>query len=432
MSSQMTEEERGRCEGLTKEINETKKKYKTTYAKKEEMSKKMSLAEEELRTAEQELSSQEERARSCGETRRRLEVLVLELQEVEERRGREVAVLQRMVAREKELVVDVTKAAEQLEEDEARGVELRAEVERDVAARQAARETRVRLEATIARLVRKRDELGGVSPALVEKCRRVGRKELGRRLARLLQQARQAGSLNQKADDQLAQFEQEQAGLARRYQELEETKAKIEDMAAVLDNKKAEQILYTYRQLCRHFSAVFQELVPEGGAELLLTGAPGSAAEQEVLEQAAGLSTSVTFAGDAGPRRNMEELSGGQKTLVALAFILAIQRCDPAPFYLFDEVDAALDRDYRCCIGSNLEGASPHCPPKFVKFRSLRTLSPLPVQGRSGARHPPPGRHGAVRHHHLPARAARQVPAPAPAPVPVPAPALVQSVFVIY
>lgn len=39
----------------------------------------------------------------------------------------------------------------------------------------------------------------------------------------------------------------------------------------------------------------------------------------------------------------MRQLSGGQKTLVALALIFAIQRCDPAPFYLFDEIDAALD-----------------------------------------------------------------------------------------
>ena len=39
----------------------------------------------------------------------------------------------------------------------------------------------------------------------------------------------------------------------------------------------------------------------------------------------------------------MEQLNGGLKTLVVLAFILAIQRCDPAPFYLFDEVDAALE-----------------------------------------------------------------------------------------
>ena len=43
----------------------------------------------------------------------------------------------------------------------------------------------------------------------------------------------------------------------------------------------------------------------------------------------------------------MKQLSGGQKTLVALALILAIQRCDPAPFYLFDEIDAALDPQYR-------------------------------------------------------------------------------------
>ena len=44
-----------------------------------------------------------------------------------------------------------------------------------------------------------------------------------------------------------------------------------------------------------------------------------------------------------GVMKNMDQLSGGQKAVVALAFILAIQGCDPAPFYLFDEVDAALD-----------------------------------------------------------------------------------------
>lgn len=45
----------------------------------------------------------------------------------------------------------------------------------------------------------------------------------------------------------------------------------------------------------------------------------------------------------AGDTMSMKQLSGGQKTLVALALIFAIQRCDPAPFYLFDEIDAALD-----------------------------------------------------------------------------------------
>lgn len=48
----------------------------------------------------------------------------------------------------------------------------------------------------------------------------------------------------------------------------------------------------------------------------------------------------------------MKQLSGGQKTVVALALIFAIQRCDPAPFYLFDEIDAALDPQYRTAVGS--------------------------------------------------------------------------------
>lgn len=50
----------------------------------------------------------------------------------------------------------------------------------------------------------------------------------------------------------------------------------------------------------------------------------------------------------------MKQLSGGQKTVVALALIFAIQKCDPAPFYIFDEIDAALDTQYRTAVGSIL------------------------------------------------------------------------------
>ena len=51
---------------------------------------------------------------------------------------------------------------------------------------------------------------------------------------------------------------------------------------------------------------------------------------------------------------SMRQLSGGQKTLVSLALIFAIQRSDPAPFYLLDEVDAALDPQYRTTVAQML------------------------------------------------------------------------------
>ena len=62
-----------------------------------------------------------------------------------------------------------------------------------------------------------------------------------------------------------------------------------------------------------------------------------------------GVQIRVSFSG-SGQQYQMQQLSGGQKALVALALIFAIQRCDPAPFYLFDEIDQALDANYRAGV----------------------------------------------------------------------------------
>lgn len=59
------------------------------------------------------------------------------------------------------------------------------------------------------------------------------------------------------------------------------------------------------------------------------------------------LCVQVSFTGVASETKELQQLSGGQKSLVALTLIFAIQKCDPAPFYLFDEIDQALDSHHR-------------------------------------------------------------------------------------
>eukprot|EP00953_Heterococcus_sp_UTEX-ZZ885_P036008 18568-Heterococcus_DN1.PRE.1 len=82
---------------------------------------------------------------------------------------------------------------------------------------------------------------------------------------------------------------------------------------------------------------------------------------------ATGVQVRVAF-GASGDTYLMSQLSGGQKALVALALIFAIQRCDPAPFYLFDEIDQALDSSYRAALASLIQkqAHSKNNPTQFI------------------------------------------------------------------
>lgn len=71
-----------------------------------------------------------------------------------------------------------------------------------------------------------------------------------------------------------------------------------------------------------------------------------------------GVSIAVSFNSKHDEQQKIGQLSGGQKSLCALALIFAIQKCDPAPFYLFDEIDANLDAQYRTAVAEMLNRLS--------------------------------------------------------------------------
>jgi structural maintenance of chromosome 3 (chondroitin sulfate proteoglycan 6) len=93
------------------------------------------------------------------------------------------------------------------------------------------------------------------------------------------------------------------------------------------------------------FEEIFEKLVPLGKGKIT-TQYTEVAGER----QFSGLVFHVSFNSKTDEGLLLQQLSGGQKSLVALAFIFSIQACDPAPFYLFDEIDANLDAAHRSAV----------------------------------------------------------------------------------
>lgn len=133
----------------------------------------------------------------------------------------------------------------------------------------------------------------------------------------------------------------------------------MKELIESLDRKKDEAINRTFRGVSAHFKDVFKELVPNGAGELIMRTAmdEGESDDEEKdpnnpdVSMYRGVGVKVRFS-RSSENFMMSQLSGGQKALVAMALIFAIQRCDPAPFYLFDELDQALDSTYRAAVAS--------------------------------------------------------------------------------
>ncbi|PNW77651.1 hypothetical protein CHLRE_10g445650v5 [Chlamydomonas reinhardtii] len=191
-------------------------------------------------------------------------------------------------------------------------------------------------------------------------------KDLMRALEEVNAGLQRFAGVNRKALDQYVDFSNQREELGSRLKEQQASDSKIRELITALDMRKDEAIERTFKGVAKNFREVFADLVPGGTGELVMIRAAGRAAAADGeddegggtgpsggSEKYSGVKVKVRFAG-AGEAVSMRALSGGQKTLVALALIFAIQRCDPAPFYLFDEIDAALDPQYRTTVAAML------------------------------------------------------------------------------
>ncbi|KAD5960392.1 hypothetical protein E3N88_11864 [Mikania micrantha] len=221
-------------------------------------------------------------------------------------------------------------------------------------------------------------ELGPLSSDAFENNKRKSIKELYKMLHKCNEQLKQFSHVNKKALDQYANFTDQREELQKRQQELDAGDEKIKELVSVLDQRKDESIERTFKGVAKHFRDVFSELVQGGhGYLIMMKKKDGDPADNDYdedgprvdtegrVEKYIGVKVKVSFTGQ-GETQSMKQLSGGQKTVVALALIFAIQRCDPAPFYLFDEIDAALDPQYRTAVGNMVRRLADMASTQFI------------------------------------------------------------------
>ncbi|KAJ7285644.1 structural maintenance of chromosome protein 3 [Mycena rebaudengoi] len=170
--------------------------------------------------------------------------------------------------------------------------------------------------------------------------------------------------VNKKAFEQYSNFTKQRDQLLKRREDLDKSAESIEELVEVLDQRKDEAIERTFNQVASNFEEVFEKLVPAGRGRLIiqrridLDEEPEEDAEdtqQSTIDNYTGISIKVSFNSKVDEGLRIQQLSGGQKSLVALATVFAIQKCDPAPFYLFDEIDANLDAQYRTAVTSMIQ-----------------------------------------------------------------------------
>ncbi len=143
----------------------------------------------------------------------------------------------------------------------------------------------------------------------------------------------QLGSINQLAPDQYHEQQQKYKQLSIRRNQLEQERKSILDFMDEIERRKRETFLEAYTQVNTNFSYFFEKLT-DGGTGWLSLQNPDD-------PFSGGLDIFAQFPGKAA--RLIASASGGEKSVVAVVFIFAIQHLSPMSIYLFDEIDAHLD-----------------------------------------------------------------------------------------
>ncbi|SZF02114.1 unnamed protein product [Blumeria hordei] len=146
--------------------------------------------------------------------------------------------------------------------------------------------------------------------------------------------------INPKVMNMIDSVEKKELALKNMMKTVIRDKKKIEETIVTLDEYKKKALLETWTKVNGDFGQIFAELLPGSFAKL-------DPPEGKTINE--GLEVKVSL-GKVW-KQSLTEFSGGQRSLIALSLIMALLQFKPAPMYILDEVDAALDLSHTQNIG---------------------------------------------------------------------------------
>ena len=159
------------------------------------------------------------------------------------------------------------------------------------------------------------------------------KKEKNRALGEIKAQIKQLGAVNMEAVEQFEEEKKNYAFVKAQYDDIENAKKELEKLISSMESIMREMFTTTFEQIRKNFKQTFAELFGGGYGEINLVD------NGDILE--CGIDINIQPPGKV--IKSLSLLSGGEQAFVAIALYFAILNVNPAPFCVFDEIEAALD-----------------------------------------------------------------------------------------
>ena len=157
--------------------------------------------------------------------------------------------------------------------------------------------------------------------------------EVKEEITRLRGKIERLGNVNLEAIESQENLQKRYEFLSSQVEDLNSSKAQLQQLINRLNKKSREKFAQTFEQIRLHFQQLFRKLFGGGKADIVLEEAEDILeAPIEIIARPPGKET-----------MSISLLSGGEKSLTAIALLFAVFKAKPSPFCFLDEVDAALD-----------------------------------------------------------------------------------------